>query len=491
MVSRPSPPRSVPHGIMVLPSVRTAPKPFPLNSQRKWKLDFVPLLKRWAGCVFNITQSRPKGAGYQTQNYDEGESRLSKTLFRWYRRIPPPVRYVWLVTIYLVTWAALDKVSLAFETTSEVQIWYPPSALDIVLTLVFGLRYTPALWLNAFVHQYVVTHRQLNFVTLQIFDLITTLGYAGASALLLYKLRINPRLQSLRDVTWFMIVAALAAPLVVAWLQVMNFAWNGLIPWSKLLIYTLHYWAGDATGIAMLAPVLLILLRQLPWVWLHKELEPPATRANWRWPKAGEVPLLLAEVVALGLGIWAGYGVPRENHLDYTYFVLLPLILIALRHGFERVAATVLFINVGVALLVSAKFGQSNLLSLQFGLMATSHTGLFLGAITTDRSQAEKALRAYAQRMKYNAFYDVLTGLPNRALFMDRLGCAVEHGKRYQDYLFAVLFLDLDRFKVINDSLGHVLGDQLLIATARRLESCLRPTDTVARDWGRRVYNPA
>ena len=76
---------------------------------------------------------------------------------------------------------------------------------------------------------------------------------------------------------------------------------------------------------------------------------------------------------------------------------------------------------------------------------------------------------------------DALTGLPNRLLFMDRLERAVKNAQRAKDYLFAVFFLDLDRFKVINDSLGHVMGDQLLIATARRLESCLRSTDAVAR----------
>lgn len=95
----------------------------------------------------------------------------------------------------------------------------------------------------------------------------------------------------------------------------------------------------------------------------------------------------------------------------------------------------------------------------------------------TERKQAEDALRQ-------NAFHDALTGLPNRALFMDRLRQSLERAKRDEDYLFAVLFLDLNRFKVINDSLGHLLGDQLLVAIANRLKLCLRPTDTVARFGG-------
>jgi diguanylate cyclase (GGDEF)-like protein/PAS domain S-box-containing protein len=76
---------------------------------------------------------------------------------------------------------------------------------------------------------------------------------------------------------------------------------------------------------------------------------------------------------------------------------------------------------------------------------------------------------------------DPLTHLPNRILFIDRLGRALERAKRDRDLRFAVLFLDLDRFKVINDSLGHVFGDELLITVARRLEASLRGTDTVAR----------
>jgi diguanylate cyclase (GGDEF)-like protein/PAS domain S-box-containing protein len=95
----------------------------------------------------------------------------------------------------------------------------------------------------------------------------------------------------------------------------------------------------------------------------------------------------------------------------------------------------------------------------------------------TKRKQTE------AQLMR-NAFYDGLTALPNRVLFLDRLRQTIERSKRRSDYYFAVLFLDLDGFKEINDRFGHGIGDDFLVAIARRLESCLRGGDTVARFGG-------
>ncbi len=100
-----------------------------------------------------------------------------------------------------------------------------------------------------------------------------------------------------------------------------------------------------------------------------------------------------------------------------------------------------------------------------------------LGADVTERRHAE-------QRLLHDALHDSLTGLPNRALFMDRLRTALARLKRRPTHLFAVLFIDLDRFQVINDSLGHLAGDQFLIELGRVMGEALRAEHSLARLGG-------
>ncbi len=104
------------------------------------------------------------------------------------------------------------------------------------------------------------------------------------------------------------------------------------------------------------------------------------------------------------------------------------------------------------------------------------------GVVVNARDITER--RAAEEQLVHDAFHDRLTGLPNRALLLDRVQKLVRGAERANDRPFSILFLDLDRFKVVNDSLGHMVGDQLLVAVAQRLQRCLRPGDTVARLGG-------
>jgi len=111
----------------------------------------------------------------------------------------------------------------------------------------------------------------------------------------------------------------------------------------------------------------------------------------------------------------------------------------------------------------------------EFALMAANELAL-------RRLLSERELRE--QRFRHDSMHDPLTGLPNRALFMKRLSDATHRARRGEDGLFAVLFLDVDGFKLVNDSMGHHVGDELLVTIARRLEECVRGGDVVARLGG-------
>jgi diguanylate cyclase (GGDEF)-like protein len=114
---------------------------------------------------------------------------------------------------------------------------------------------------------------------------------------------------------------------------------------------------------------------------------------------------------------------------------------------------------------------------------AERHVGE-LNRYIAEQDRISAQLQESKDHFRHAAFHDTLTKLPNRALLAENLKFVIDRAKQHEDYQFAVLFLDLDRFKNVNDSLGHSIGDQLLIAMARRLESCIRGVDMVARLGG-------
>lgn len=387
--------------------------------------------------------------------------------------------------VYLAAWWALDAAAQRFETAPGVSVWYPPTALDYVLLLAFGLRFWPLLLLAGLLHQLLVVPGALPPLPLLGF-VATALVHVGACALLLRVWRLDVRLPRLRDVGLFVGVAVLAAPLAVAALQVLNLTLGGLLRWNEAPVHTLQLWAGIATGVGMLAPPLLLALRPLtqarsaplPDELRRLDLHPQdfaaqAGRwASWRRGLEG-----MGELALIGLALWVGYGGPRSASLDYSYVLFVPLLWIAARHGFGRAAVAALLLNVGVALLTrESDVERSGGLALQFGLLTVTLAGLLLGAVMRERQRLTAHLR-------YLALHDPLTGLGNRRLFNESLGQALA-GPAASRRPLAVILMDFDNFKAINDSLGHAAGDLVLRLVGERLRTCVRPGDVVARLGG-------
>ncbi|WP_447980284.1 diguanylate cyclase domain-containing protein [Candidatus Nitrospira bockiana] len=192
-------------------------------------------------------------------------------------------------------------------------------------------------------------------------------------------------------------------------------------------------------------------------------------------------PALLTALVLIDTAI-AALSAHRHAALELTGLAYLVPVLVA-----------------GVGLRAGPAVGCAVVVAAAFGLFEWRHAGLeaqwpvipvliatalvFVGKTRVNETELKRLAEA-SEKERHESMCDTLTGLPNRAQFIERVWRSVKWAKQNEEFLFAVLFVDLDGFKPINDKLGHKAGDAVLIETAKRLQSCLRRGDIVARYGG-------
>lgn len=371
-------------------------------------------------------------------------------------------------TAYYITATLSLKLALVGQNVTPV---WPPTGIALAALLAFGRSVWPAISVAAFFVNTPISASPLAAAATAAGNTVAPLLAAG----LLARVGFRRQLDRLIDAVALVFLGALLSMMVSATVGAGTLVLSGSIPPDAFPSTWSVWWAGDATGILVVAPFLFVLGGLRP---RRGAMQPPRT-----WGRLFEAALLFAVLTAVSLAV-------VRTELPLLFLVFPFLGWAAWRFG-QRGAAPAALLVSGVAVWAAAKgwgpFAPSHLLDNMVTLQAFDATVAltsFVGAAAvSERTRARQALEEVAQRLEHEAVHDALTGLPNRKLVLDRLEQALARSRRAGG-LTAVMFLDLDRFKVINDSLGHAEGDKVLLAAAGRLANAMRPSDTVGRFGG-------
>lgn len=367
-----------------------------------------------------------------------------------------------------LAYATLAKLILEAATFGEVTgvVFWPGAGLTLGLLLRRSSAGWPPLLVGVFVAETVLDLTNSTPVAAALAWGVANTAEPLLGAWLLTRGGRSVTLAGARAVMRFLALAVVLGPLLGSLIGAAASSRTGLEPfwptWPR-------WWVGDAAGALLIAPALFTRRR------------PDLQHA--KWGEAIGLAALVTIVTAVALVEWPGGGAWRQG---LPYLIAPTLIMVALRLGPQSsaiaLACSATVVNGVTAMGIGpfAHFGTyGGLVVAQVCLAGAAIALLTVSAMNyalISRGRVEEMLRE-------QALQDSLTGLANRRLFLDHLALAVA-GLRRTATSVAVLFVDVDRFKQLNDTYGHAAGDAALTAVAERLTACVRPGDTVARLGG-------
>lgn len=375
-------------------------------------------------------------------------------------------RWAGLGLVFALAYFVSGRLGLSLSVVeNNVTLIWPPTGLALFALVVFGLRFWPWILVGSLAT-----------------TLSTGIAWGGAISIAVgntleavvafYLLRMagfQSALPRVRDVVALVMLAAGLSTMVSATLGAATLGFWGVMAWDQFPKAWLSWWMGDAMGDLVFASFL------FSW-W-------PRTDRRRSTARMAEAVLLAVCLIGVSQLVLGGYFTLEGRPLPLAFATFPILIWAALRFGMR--GATVATLLIGAVALItiihgSGLFAQGesfeSLFLLWLYMNVSAVTGMALAASVSERRQAEEGMRHLAR-------HDALTGLPSRATLADRIDQAILHADR-RHCPAAVLFVDVDRFKVINDSLGHSAGDEFLIQAARRLRQSVRDEDTVTRQGG-------
>lgn len=374
--------------------------------------------------------------------------------------------YYWQGALLAFSYFVLAQLGLNFTVVAlNVTLVWPPSGLAFFCLLTLGLHYWPWVLLAAFFTNFTTDIPVATAIMIAVGNSLE----AVIGVLLLRWSQFKKELQGLRDIMLLTLLVAGCSTIISASFGAFSLAFYNVIHWEEFSHAWVSWWMGDAMGILVVTPLL------LSWRYAEKEA--------FNALRIIEVCALMCALLLLTEFVFGTQLFISTRPLPLAFMTFPILIWAAMRFGL-RGATTSVIVVVAVILVnivnQQGLFAQGSaiesLMLLWLYANFLSLTSMVLAASVNDRREAEK-------RLRYQSQHDYLTGLPNRAHLQEDTNHALARAARH-DYQVMVLFIDLDRFKTINDTLGHSVGDQLLIKVGQRLLACIRQEDEVYRHGG-------
>ncbi len=351
-----------------------------------------------------------------------------------------------------------------------LELFRPSSGLALAALLLFGRQLWPGVLVGA-----LMTHVAAGMPVVAAAGI--SLGAAGAAWLGAYLLHryasFDTHLHNVADIFRLLCWGAVVSTFFCAANGALWFALQEITSWQQYIPTLMFWWMGDMMGIMLFAPPIISCLRPSPFVWTSRTRQFAA--------------LLAAAFIALCMMVFTSFG-PAIMGQNLPPYLLFPLIVCAaLCFDFRTVSLALLLVYMGTFFSLSnaAELLPPTPLAEAANVwmynMLLSVVGLTVLVVKEQRDNVHKV--KFEQNIHSLSNYDLLTGLPNRSLLQDRFKqlLAAAHRDNQQ---FAVLNLDLDRFKHVNNSMGHTVGDSLLQCVAGRLQKCIREVDTLSRIGG-------
>jgi len=385
------------------------------------------------------------------------------------QRVSPPL-LVFLAALLLVPFAywLAWKASALFEVHANVSALYFSAGLTVAIALLWGWILLP-LVLLALVLLQRLTFPEFALADIYWLGLLRQVAVYGIAGLFLRRFwPVEPFRLSLRLAMRFLLIAFVAS-LVSAALAIFIPPFDSLPIEVRQEVF-LSFWGGDFAGVMITVP-LIIILRTLTQLRLFPARNFPGVVQR---VVSGELSNLSLVLAAIAVTLFAA-GLPAlmSSPVRLEMLTLLPVLIAGLTRGALAAFATALLVT---CILVFAPpllgWPIQPSVELQLLIVMNAAVALLAGAAHDDR-----------QHEWQHANFDILTGLANRHRFEDRLTFELARATR-SGRTFALMYVDLDGFKAVNDSLGHRVGDRLLTQVAVRLSGGVRATDTVARLGG-------